>query len=108
MAKPTLRRRSRRNRPGQGLVEYILVLALVAVGLILVAALLRDEIGSTVDGAGVSLEVAPAGQYVPGGGTTVSSPGGGASSGRGNGRGRGRGAGGVPPNGASASQGTPR
>jgi hypothetical protein len=75
----------------------------------LVATLLRDEIGSTVDGAGSSLEAAPAGQYVPGGGTTVSSPGGGASSGRGGGRGQGRGAGGgVPANGASASQGTPR
>ncbi len=71
-----------------------------------VLSLRRDEIGGTVDGAATSLESAPVGQYVPGGGTTVSSPPGGGRGGR---RGRGHGAGGGrPANAASAARNATR
>ncbi len=55
---------------GQGLVEYSLIIALVAVGLILALTALRDDIGQVFDAIGTELDSAPATQYQPGGTTT--------------------------------------
>lgn len=58
---------------GQGLVEYSLIIALVAVGLILALTAFRDSIGRIFDAIGSELDQAPTGQYQPGssGGTTT-------------------------------------
>jgi hypothetical protein len=74
------------------MVEYILIMAVVCIGLILALALFRDPLGNGVDNARTSLEsVSGTSKYVPGGSGSVSTgqPGGG--SGVTNGRGRGRG-----------------
>lgn len=51
---------------GQGLTEYALILALVAVGLIVVLILFRDAIGRLFDRVAEILDSAPAEQYEPG------------------------------------------
>lgn len=91
----TLRLRSSGNRSGQGMVEHVLILALVSVGLILVLLVFRNQIVSGMDGATQSLQstsgISP---YVPGGGPAAGAAGSGGSAagsnGNGNGRGRGR------------------
>jgi Flp pilus assembly pilin Flp len=59
-----------RDDSGQGLTEYVLVIALVAVGLILVLTAFRDEIGRLFDSATTELQAAPGNPYQPGGGGT--------------------------------------
>lgn len=53
---------------GQGLTEYALILALVAIGLIAVLIVFRDAIGGLFDRIAESLRGAPADTYTPGGG----------------------------------------
>jgi len=104
-------RRRALNRSGQGLVEYILVTALVCVGLMLALALFRDQIGNGVDNARTNLEaVSGTSHYVPGGGSmSTAGSGSGGSNGQGggsngnNGRGGGRGSGNGNGNGNAAA-----
>ncbi len=49
---------------GQGLTEYALIIALVAVGLIGILILFRNEIGNVFNRAKTSLNAAPATPYV--------------------------------------------
>jgi pilus assembly protein Flp/PilA len=56
------------DESGQGLTEYVLIIALVAVGLILVLVAFRDQIGAIFDGVNEELEGANIDQYTPGGG----------------------------------------
>jgi pilus assembly protein Flp/PilA len=53
---------------GQGLTEYALILALVAIGLIAVLIVFRDAIGGIFDRIAETLQGAPADSYTPGGG----------------------------------------
>jgi pilus assembly protein Flp/PilA len=48
---------------GQGLVEYALIIALVAVGLIVILLVLRNSIGSVFNNAATQLNNAPATPY---------------------------------------------
>jgi pilus assembly protein Flp/PilA len=48
---------------GQGLVEYALIIALVAVGLIAILLVLRNSIGNVFNNAAVQLENAPTNPY---------------------------------------------
>jgi pilus assembly protein Flp/PilA len=48
---------------GQGLVEYALIIALVAVGLIAVLLILRNSIGDVFNNAAEALENAPSSAY---------------------------------------------
>jgi pilus assembly protein Flp/PilA len=48
---------------GQGLVEYALIIALVAVGLIAILLILRNSIGDVFNNASEALENAPASAY---------------------------------------------
>lgn len=50
---------------GQGLVEYALILALVAVALILILIFLRNRIGDVFARTGNELQNAPGNQYQP-------------------------------------------
>jgi len=77
-----------RNRSGQALIEYVLIIALASVGLVLVLALFRNQVGNGMEGAKQSIESVSESYYVPGGGTGRGR-GGGAGGGRGNGRGGG-------------------
>lgn len=92
-----MRLRSSRNRSGQGLVEQVLILALVSVGMILVLLVFRNQIGSGVDGVTQSIEsTSGISSYVPGGGAAAGAASGGpGGTGSTNGRGRGRGRGGA-------------
>jgi pilus assembly protein Flp/PilA len=56
------------DESGQGLVEYVLIIALVAIGLIAVMIVFRDSIGGIFDTISEDLDGAPADAYVPGGG----------------------------------------
>jgi Flp pilus assembly pilin Flp len=47
----------------QGLVEYALIIALVAVGLIAILLVLRNSIGNVFNNAAVQLENAPTNPY---------------------------------------------
>jgi pilus assembly protein Flp/PilA len=58
------------DESGQGLVEYVLIIALVAVGLIAVMIIFRDSIGGIFDVISEKLEGAPTEDYTPGGGGT--------------------------------------
>jgi len=49
---------------GQGLTEYALIIALVAVGLIGILILFRNEIGNVFNRAKTELNAAPAAPYV--------------------------------------------
>ncbi|HEX6669572.1 MAG TPA: Flp family type IVb pilin [Gemmatimonadales bacterium] len=53
----------RSDDTGQGLVEYALIIALVAVGLIAILLILRNSIGDVFNNAAESLENAPANPY---------------------------------------------
>jgi pilus assembly protein Flp/PilA len=48
---------------GQGLVEYALIIALVAVGLIAILLVLRNSIGNVFNNAATTLNNAPANPY---------------------------------------------
>ena len=50
---------------GQGMVEYALIIALVAIGLIAVFLYLRNETGDVIDTAADSLAASPKNSYVP-------------------------------------------
>jgi len=62
-----LMQRLMRDESGQGLVEYVLIVALVAVGLILALTVFRNQIGNTFDDINSELQSAPATQYQPAG-----------------------------------------
>jgi pilus assembly protein Flp/PilA len=51
------------DESGQGLVEYALILALVAIGLFLVLVFLRDEIGNIFVNIGNKLKEAPTNSF---------------------------------------------
>jgi pilus assembly protein Flp/PilA len=51
------------DESGQGLVEYALIIALVAVGLIAILLVLRNSIGDVFNNASQALENAPANPY---------------------------------------------
>jgi pilus assembly protein Flp/PilA len=53
----------RRDDTGQGLVEYALIIALVAVGLIAILLVLRNSIGDVFNNASEALENAPSNPY---------------------------------------------
>lgn len=59
--------RFRSDESGQGLVEYVLIIALVAVGLVLALTVFRNRIGSTFDNVNAHLQAAPSAPYTPGG-----------------------------------------
>jgi pilus assembly protein Flp/PilA len=48
---------------GQGLVEYALIIALVAVGLIAILLVLRNSVGNVFNNAATTLENSPASPY---------------------------------------------
>jgi pilus assembly protein Flp/PilA len=54
------------DESGQGLTEYVLIIALVAVGLILVLGVFRNAIGGVFDSATTQLNSAKSTQYTPG------------------------------------------
>jgi pilus assembly protein Flp/PilA len=56
------------DESGQGLVEYVLIIALVAIGLIAVMIIFRDAIGGVFDNISGRLQAAPTDDYKPGGG----------------------------------------
>jgi pilus assembly protein Flp/PilA len=51
------------DESGQGLVEYALIIALVAIGLIAILTLLRNGIGNVFNSARNTLENAPGAPY---------------------------------------------
>ncbi len=51
------------DETGQGLVEYALIIALVAVGLIAILIVLRNSIGDVFNNAAAALNNAPASAY---------------------------------------------
>ena len=53
------------DESGQGLVEYALIIALVAVGLIAVLLVLRNSIGNVFKNAASQLNNAPTSPYAP-------------------------------------------
>ena len=50
---------------GQGLVEYVLLIALVAIGLIAIILLFRNSIGNIFNVIKSNLDTAPASPYTP-------------------------------------------
>lgn len=56
------------DESGQGLVEYVLIIALVAIGLTLVLLVFRNAIGNIFDVISSTLETAPASGYTSGSG----------------------------------------
>lgn len=53
------------DESGQGMVEYALIVALVAIGLIAVFLYLRNSAGTVLDTAADSLKAQPSAGYVP-------------------------------------------
>jgi len=53
------------DESGQGMVEYALIVALVAIGLIAVFLYLRNSAGQVLDTAADSLAAQPTSGYVP-------------------------------------------
>jgi len=53
------------DESGQGLVEYVLIIALVAIGLILVMLAFRTSIGNVFNSIRGQLDAAPADQMAP-------------------------------------------
>ena len=51
------------DETGQGLVEYALIIALVAVGLIAILLVLRNSIGNVFNNAATQLNNAPSNPY---------------------------------------------
>jgi Flp pilus assembly pilin Flp len=64
-----LLQRFRQDESGQGLVEYVLIIALVAIGLTLALTVFRNRIGQTFDNVNQTLQNAPTSPYTPGGGS---------------------------------------
>jgi pilus assembly protein Flp/PilA len=56
-------RRFLSDETGQGLVEYALIIALVAVGLIAILLVLRNSIGNVFNNAATQLNNAPTNPY---------------------------------------------
>lgn len=54
------------DESGQGLVEYVLIIALVAIGLTLVLLVFRNAIGGIFDVISSTLQDAPNSAYSPG------------------------------------------
>ena len=54
-----LRKRFWSDEAGQGLVEYVIIVALVAIGLIVAVVLLRNGVGTAVNGAANQLDGHP-------------------------------------------------
>ncbi|MBX6365821.1 MAG: Flp family type IVb pilin [Gemmatimonadetes bacterium] len=52
-----------KDESGQGLVEYVLIIALVAIGLIGIMILFRNSIGNTFNNVTQKLDAAPGSQY---------------------------------------------
>jgi pilus assembly protein Flp/PilA len=53
------------DESGQGLVEYVLIIALVAIGLIAVMLVFRNSIGGVFDNISGDLQNAPTDDYTP-------------------------------------------
>lgn len=53
------------DEAGQGMVEYALIIALVAIGLIAVLVFMRNRTGDVFQAIGDSLQNAPQGAYTP-------------------------------------------
>ncbi len=51
------------NESGQGLVEYALIIALVAVGLVAILLVLRNSVGNVFRNAAIQLNNAPTAPY---------------------------------------------
>lgn len=51
------------DESGQGLVEYVLIIALVAIGLIAVMVIFRDSIGRIFDRIAGTLDASPTSTY---------------------------------------------
>jgi pilus assembly protein Flp/PilA len=58
-----LLRAFRSDETGQGLVEYALIIALVAIGLIAVLLVLRNSIGNVFNNAATQINNAPTNPY---------------------------------------------
>jgi len=58
------------DESGQGLVEYVLIIALVAIGLFAIIVLFRNAIGDIFNTIKTKLESAPTEDYTPGTGGT--------------------------------------
>jgi pilus assembly protein Flp/PilA len=56
------------DESGQGLVEYALIIALVAVGLIAILIVLRNSVGNVFANAQQNLDQAPGTPFTPGAG----------------------------------------
>jgi pilus assembly protein Flp/PilA len=54
-----------KDESGQGLVEYVLIIALVAIGLILALTVFRNRIGQTFDNVNSTLANAPSTPFSP-------------------------------------------
>lgn len=52
-----------KDEAGQGLVEYVLIIALVAIGLIAVMLVFRNQIGGIFDTISTELQNAPGNQF---------------------------------------------
>jgi len=57
--------RFRSDESGQGLVEYVLIIALVAIGLVAVMLIFRNSIGNTFQNVTQTLNNAPASPFSP-------------------------------------------
>jgi pilus assembly protein Flp/PilA len=53
------------DESGQGLVEYALIIALVAIGLIAILTVLRNSIGTVFKTSATALNNAPTGSFAP-------------------------------------------
>jgi len=53
------------DESGQGLVEYVLIIALVSISLIAIMVLFRDSIGTVFNTVKGELDAAPGGGYTP-------------------------------------------
>ncbi len=53
------------DESGQGMVEYALIIALVAIGLIAVLVFMRNRTGDVYQAVADSLKAAPTSSYVP-------------------------------------------
>ena len=60
---PSIWQRFWSDDAGQGLVEYALIIALVAVGLIAILLVLRNSIGNVFNNAATQLNNAPSNPY---------------------------------------------
>jgi Flp pilus assembly pilin Flp len=53
------------NDSGQGMIEYALIIALVAIGLIAVLVFMRNRTGDVYNAVADSLQAAPTSAYTP-------------------------------------------